>query len=61
MVRLDRMESKVAKQIEQALIEDVKRLTPEQRLQAFATHSRLMMELYLAGRQLQPRQSGKPR
>lgn len=46
------MESKIGKQAEQAMIEDVRRLTPEQRLEAFAAHSKLMMELYLAGEQL---------
>lgn len=53
------MESKVAKQVEQAMVEDVKRLTPEQRLQAFATHCQLMMELYLAGRKARARLSGE--
>jgi hypothetical protein len=43
------MESKLARQVEQALIDDVKGMTHEQRLEAFITHSRLMMELYLAG------------
>jgi hypothetical protein len=52
------MQSKLGKQVEQAMIEDVLRLTPEQRLEAFAEHSRLMMELYLAGQRLRARQGG---
>jgi hypothetical protein len=50
------MESKLGKLVAQAMIEDVRHLTPEQRLEAFATHSRLMMELYLAGEQLRAQQ-----
>jgi hypothetical protein len=44
------MESKLRKQVERAMIEDVRRLTHEQRLEAFAAHSRSMTELYLAGK-----------
>jgi hypothetical protein len=36
-------------EIDQALLSATQRLTPEQRLDAFLTHSRLMMELYQAG------------
>jgi hypothetical protein len=44
------MESKPAKQADLALVAATRRLTPEQRLNAFLTHCRLMMELYVAGR-----------
>ena len=46
------MESKLAKQAEQALIEATQRLTPEERLNAFLTHCKLVMELYEAGRKM---------
>lgn len=36
-------------ELDQGLLAATQRLTPEQRLDAFLTHSRLMMELYLAG------------
>jgi len=52
------MESKLGKQVEQAMIEDVRRLTPEQRLDAFAAHCQLMMELYIAGEQLRAQRRG---
>jgi hypothetical protein len=44
------MESKLARQSRQALYRAARELTPEQRLDAVLAHSRLMMELYLAGR-----------
>ena len=43
------MESKIAKEAERALIEATQRLSPEERLLAFLTHSRLVVELYEAG------------
>jgi hypothetical protein len=43
------MESKVAREAERALVEATQRLAPEQRLDAFLTHTRLMMELYQIG------------
>ena len=46
------MESKLAKQAEQALIEATQRLTPEERLNAFLTHCELVMELYDAGQKM---------
>lgn len=46
------MQSKLAAYAEQALIEAAQKLTYEQRLIAFFEHSRLITELYLAGRQL---------
>jgi hypothetical protein len=39
------MESKVAKEAERALVEATQRLSPEERLNAFLAHSRLVMEL----------------
>ncbi|MBL8265782.1 hypothetical protein [Steroidobacter sp.] len=38
-------------QVDPGLLAATQRLTPEQRLDAFLTHSRLMMELYQAGQQ----------
>lgn len=43
------MESKVAKDAERALVEATQRLSPEERLNAFLAHCRLVMELYEAG------------
>jgi hypothetical protein len=43
------MESKLATAGKRALVIQVRRLTPEQRLEAFLVHSRLMTELYRAG------------
>jgi len=42
------MQSKLAMQQRLALLAAVRRLTPEQRLDAFLAHSRLMAELYRA-------------
>jgi hypothetical protein len=46
------MESKLAKEAKLALLAAARRLTPEQRLNAFVAHCQLMMELYAAGQQL---------
>ena len=43
------MESKLAKDAERALIEATQRLSPEERLNAFLAHCRLVTELYEAG------------
>jgi hypothetical protein len=43
------MESKIAREAERALIEATQRLSPEERLNAFLVHCRLMMDLYEAG------------
>jgi hypothetical protein len=48
--RIARMESKLAKQADLALVAATQRLTPEERLNAFLTHCRLIMDLYVAGR-----------
>jgi hypothetical protein len=44
------MESRLARELAQELIAAMQRLTPEERLQAFLSHSRFMSELYEAGR-----------
>lgn len=46
------MESKLAKEAEQLLIEATQKLTPEERLNAYLEHCRLVMELYEAGGQI---------
>jgi hypothetical protein len=45
------MESRLAHQAEAALLEIMRRMTPEQRLDAFLEHCQLVMELYDAGLQ----------
>jgi len=51
------MESKLAKEAHQALVEAMQRLTPEERLNAFLVHCRLMMDLHRAGEQMRTRKS----
>jgi hypothetical protein len=46
------MESRLARQAEAALLDTMRRMTPEQRLDAFLEHCQLVMELYDAGIQL---------
>jgi hypothetical protein len=43
------MKSKIATASKRDLLVQVRRLTPEQRLEAFLVHSRLVTELYHAG------------
>ena len=43
------MDSKLARQQKDAVFRAVQRLTPEQRLNAYLTHCRLVMGLYQAG------------
>jgi hypothetical protein len=50
--RLTGMKSKLAEAAEKALVEATQRLSPEQRVNAFLTHSRLVMQLYEAGRKM---------
>lgn len=45
------MQSQLADHAEQALIDAARQLSYEQRLAGFFAHSRLMTQLYLAGRQ----------
>ncbi len=52
------MESKLAKEAERALIEATQRLRPEERLNAFLEHCRLVTQLYEAGQKIRP--SGVP-
>jgi hypothetical protein len=44
------MESKLATQADRALVEATQRLTPEERVNAFLVHCRLMAELFEAGK-----------
>jgi hypothetical protein len=53
---LDTMESKLANEAKLALLAAARRLTPEQRLNAFLAHSQLMMELHAAGQKLRAAQ-----
>jgi hypothetical protein len=54
------MESKLAAEAKRSLLAANQRLTPEQRLDAFVVHCRLMMELYHAGQRIRsaPPQQG---
>lgn len=45
------MDSKLAREGKQAVLSGSRLLTPEGRLEAFLVHSRLMMELYRAGKE----------
>ena len=58
--RINGMESKLAREARQALIAATQRLSPEERLNAFLAHSRLMVALYQAGQQIRSasRQTG---
>ncbi|MBI4597138.1 MAG: hypothetical protein HY737_01870 [Candidatus Omnitrophica bacterium] len=49
------MRSRVNQQARDELVELCKRLTPNQRLAAFATHSRLMMSLFKSGERYRAR------
>jgi hypothetical protein len=49
------MESKIAKAAERGLVEATQRLSPEERLNAFLEHCRLVMELYEAGGKIRAR------
>jgi hypothetical protein len=46
------MKSKLAEAAEKALVEATQRLSPEQRVNAFLAHCRLIMQLYEAGQKL---------
>jgi hypothetical protein len=46
-----RQQQRRGQEADLGLLEATQRLTPEERLNAFLTHCRLMMELYEAGRQ----------
>jgi hypothetical protein len=46
------MKSKLAKDAERALVASTQRLSPEERLNAYLAHCRLVTELYEAGEKL---------
>jgi hypothetical protein len=46
------MESKVAKEAEKSLVEATQKLSPEERLNAFLEHCRLVTQLYEAGQKI---------
>ncbi|HEX7061055.1 MAG TPA: hypothetical protein VF200_03745 [Woeseiaceae bacterium] len=50
------MKSRIAEQSERAMLDSVRRLTPEQRLNAFLEHCRLIASLERAGRRQPSRQ-----
>jgi hypothetical protein len=51
------MKSPLADAARRDLYEDLRRMTPEQRLAAYLVHCQLMAQLRLAGRTGQPRQT----
>jgi hypothetical protein len=53
-------ESKLAAQAKLDLVALTQSMTPEQRLEAFLTHSQLMMELYKAGEELRSKSARLP-
>ena len=54
------MESKLAREAQQALIADCRLMTPEERLNAFLEHCQLMAALYEAGQQLRSESNPRP-
>jgi hypothetical protein len=46
------MQSKLANEAERALVEATQHLSPEERLNAYLAHCRLVMELYEAGEKI---------
>jgi hypothetical protein len=53
------MYSKLAADSRKALIAEAKRLTREERLRAFVRHSKLVTQLYYAGRQARTKSQGR--
>jgi hypothetical protein len=53
-------ESKLAAQAKLDLVALTQSMTPEQRLEAFLTHSQLMMELYMAGEEIRSKSRQLP-
>lgn len=53
------MRSKLADDSRKALIAEAKRLTPEERLRAFARHSKLVTELHNAAKRARSKPGGK--
>ena len=58
--RISTMESKLAREAKEALIAATQHPSPEERLNAFLAHSRLMVALFKAGQQIRSasRQTG---
>jgi hypothetical protein len=54
------LQRRLGQEIDRGLLAATQRLTPEQRLDAFLIHSRLMMELYQAGQQARDARQQKP-
>jgi hypothetical protein len=54
------MESKLAREAQQALIADNRLMTPEERLNAFLEHCQLVAALYDAGQQLRSDSNPRP-
>jgi hypothetical protein len=52
------MHSRLAEESRKALIAEAKRLTREERLRAFARHSKLITEIYNAGKRLRTKFGG---
>jgi hypothetical protein len=52
------MDSKLADESRKALIAEAKRLTREERLQAFVRHSKLVTELHNSAKNARPNESG---
>jgi hypothetical protein len=57
---MDHIYENAAAQAHWALIEATQRLSPEERLNAFLAHCRLVMELYDAGQKAQGRSTQLP-
>nr|WP_298717829.1 hypothetical protein [uncultured Steroidobacter sp.] len=54
------LQRRLGQETDPGLLAATQRLTPEQRLDAFLTHSRLMMELYQPGQHLRNSRQPKP-
>lgn len=54
------MHSKLARDLKRSLVAETQRLTPEQRVEAFLAHSRLLAELHLAAEGLRNSKGPRP-
>jgi hypothetical protein len=54
------MQSKLADESRRLLVAESQKLSPEQRLDAFLVHCRLMAEIHAAGRKLRAQQTTPP-
>jgi hypothetical protein len=59
--RLHDMESKLAKDAERALVEATQKMRPEERLNAFLAHCRLVTQLYEAGQKIRSPDTQQPK